>query len=93
MRNIVFTYYILYLSILFLYEMIFALCAEIDIVYNIFNELYNISVTKVTSHKMNESEMGNRVAKSNMYYLENNFSLSLDDLFVKVQRVYGSTCI
>lgn len=46
---------------------------------------------------MNESEMENRVAKSNrgtFHYIEYSlFSQSLYKLFVKVQRVYGSFCI
>lgn len=37
--------------------------------------------------------MGNRVAKSNINYIEYNFSQDLFSIFVKVQRVYGSTCI
>lgn len=37
--------------------------------------------------------MGNRVAKSNINYIGYNASLRLYDLFVKVQRVYGSSCI
>jgi len=60
---------------------------------DIIDEIYNNSIAKVTSHKMNESEMGNRVAKSNINYIEYNVSLRLYDLFVKVQRVYGSSCI
>ena len=62
-------------------------------IYNYTNELYNKSVAKVTSHKINESAMGNRVAKSNINYLGYYFSLSLFSMFVKVQRVYGSNCI
>lgn len=54
---------------------------------------YYNSIAKVTSHEINESAMGNRVAKSDSNYIEYNFSQSLFSLFVKVQRVYGSTCI
>lgn len=49
---------------------------------------------KVTNHKMHENKMGNRVAKSKSSFLDYYFcGQSLVNLFVKVQRVYGSFCI
>ncbi|PIM99164.1 hypothetical protein CDL12_28338 [Handroanthus impetiginosus] len=49
------------------------------------------NLCKVTSHKMNESEMGNRVTKSIRGFTD--FSQSVYNLIVKAQRVYGSFCI
>lgn len=71
------------------------ICKGVSPLLSIFNvdKKYNNNIAKVTSHEINESAMGNRVAKSDSNYLEYNFSQSLFSLFVKVQRVYGSTCI
>ena len=47
---------------------------------------------KVTSHKMNENEMGYRGSKSNCKF--NNNSIQIKNYsFVKEQRVDGSCCI
>lgn len=71
------------------------ICKGVSPLLSIFNvdKKYDNSIAKVTSHEINESAMGNRVAKSDSNYIEYNFSQSLFSLFVKVQRVYGSTCI
>lgn len=60
------------------------------------NVLYKSYTVKVTSLKMNESKMDNRVAKS-VKNTMNNFINKIQfyiycKVTVKVQRVYGSFC-
>lgn len=87
-------YYIIIINMIYI---VFTnnICKGVSPLLSIFNvdKKYNNNIAKVTSHEINESAMGNRVAKSDSNYLEYNFSQSLFSLFVKVQRVYGSTCI